>query len=151
MSKIKIMCTSTGCIDYAPERYKALNIEIIRIHVFFEGKEYREGLDLNPDEFYKRLETIEDPKNNLPTTAMPDTEEIRAALSEQTVRAFAALRLSGYSRFDYIVDKNDDPWCLEANTLPGMTPTSLLPQMAQATGMSYGALCSKIVELALKK
>ena len=51
MSKIKIMCTSTGCIDYAPDRYKALDIEIIRIHVFFEGKEYREGYDLNPDEF----------------------------------------------------------------------------------------------------
>ena len=79
MSKIKIMCTSTGCIDYAPERYRALGIEIIRIHVFFEGREYREGLDLNPDEFYKRLETIEDPKNNLPHTGMPDTEEILGA------------------------------------------------------------------------
>ena len=82
MSKIKIMCTSTGCIDYAPDRYKTLDIEIIRIHVFFEGKEYREGYDLNPDEFYKRLETIEDPKNNLPNTGMPDTEEIRAAFDK---------------------------------------------------------------------
>ena len=81
----------------------------------------------------------------------PISEEIRSALEEQTRRAFEALRLSGYSRFDYIVDANGDPWCLEANTLPGMTPTSLLPQMAQATGMSYGALCSKIVELAQKK
>ena len=71
MSKIKIACTSTGCIDYAPERYKKLGIDIIRIHVFFEGKEYREGLDLNPVEFYDRLETIEDPKNNLPSTGMP--------------------------------------------------------------------------------
>ena len=81
----------------------------------------------------------------------PISEEIRSALEEQTRRAFEALRLSGYSRFDYIVDENGDPWCLEANTLPGMTPTSLLPQMAQATGMTYGGLCSKIVELALKK
>ena len=81
----------------------------------------------------------------------PISEEIKSALEEQTRRAFEALRLSGYSRFDYIVDANGDPWCLEANTLPGMTPTSLLPQMAQATGMSYGALCSKIVELAQKK
>ena len=79
MSKIKIMCTSTGCIEYAPERYRNLGIEIIRIHVFFEGKEYREGLDLDPVEFYNRLETIEDPKNNLPYTGMPETEEIRAA------------------------------------------------------------------------
>ena len=76
MSKIKIMCTSTGCIDYAPERYKSFGIDIIRIHVFFNGKEYREGFDLDPVEFYRQLESIEDPKNHLPTTGMPDTEEI---------------------------------------------------------------------------
>ena len=79
MSKIKIMCTSTGCIEYAPERYQQLGIDIIRIHVFFNGKEYREGLDLDPVDFYNQLETIEDPKNHLPTTGMPDTEEIMAA------------------------------------------------------------------------
>ncbi len=77
MSKIKIMCTSTGCIDYAPERYKNLGIDIIPIHVFFQGKEYREGIDLDPVEFYRQLETIEDPKNNLPSTGMPETAEIR--------------------------------------------------------------------------
>jgi DegV family protein with EDD domain len=82
MSKIKIICTSTGCIDYAPERYRSLGIDIIRIHVFFEGKEYREGYDLNPEEFYSRLETIENPKENLPYTGMPDTEEIRAAFDK---------------------------------------------------------------------
>ena len=76
MPKIKIMCTSTGCIEYAPARYRELGIEIIRIHVFFNGKEYREGLDLDPVEFYRHLETIENPKNNLPHTGMPDTEEI---------------------------------------------------------------------------
>lgn len=79
MSKIKIMCTSTGCIDYAPERYRSLGIDIIRIHVFFNGKEYREGLDLDPVDFYSQLETLEDPKNHLPYTGMPDTEEIEAA------------------------------------------------------------------------
>ncbi len=78
-------------------------------------------------------------------------EGIQSVLSEQTRRAFEALRLSGYSRFDFIVDKDGKPWCLEANTLPGMTPTSLLPQMAAERGMSYGKLCKKIVELALKK
>jgi DegV family protein with EDD domain len=73
------MCTSTGCIDYAPERYRSLGIDIIRIHVFFNGKEYREGLDLDPVDFYSQLETLEDPKNHLPYTGMPDTEEIEAA------------------------------------------------------------------------
>ena len=81
----------------------------------------------------------------------PIPEEMNEALAVQTKLAFSALRLSGYSRFDYIVDAEGRPWCLEANTLPGMTPTSLLPQMAAAKGMGYGALCSKIVELAMKK
>ena len=76
MSKIKIMCTSTGCIDYAPERYQQLGIEILRIHVIYGGKEYKEGLDLDPVAFYQYLETLEDPKKNLPSTAMPDTEDI---------------------------------------------------------------------------
>ncbi|MBQ4091417.1 MAG: D-alanine--D-alanine ligase [Clostridia bacterium] len=78
-------------------------------------------------------------------------EAIRDAAAQQTRLAFDALRLSGYSRFDFIVDKDGKPWCLEANTLPGMTPTSLLPQMAAANGISYGKLCCKIVELALHK
>jgi D-alanine-D-alanine ligase len=76
------------------------------------------------------------------------SDQLLLAVSEQTVLAFDALRLAGYSRFDFIVDESGKPWCLEANTLPGMTPTSLLPQMAAAKGMSYGELCCKIVELA---
>lgn len=77
MAKVKVMCTSTGCIEYAPERYRGLGIDIIRIHVNFNGKEYLEGLDLDPIKFYEELATIEDPKNNLPTTAMPETDTIR--------------------------------------------------------------------------
>ena len=60
--KRKVMCTSTGCIEYAPERYRKYDIDIIRIHVNFKGKEYIEGLDLDPVAFYRELETLEDPK-----------------------------------------------------------------------------------------
>ena len=88
MSRIKIMCTSTGCIEYAPERYRNLGIEIIRIHVLFNGKEYREGLDLEPVAFYRELETIDDPKNHLPSTAMPDTEEITGAFEKAIVEGY---------------------------------------------------------------
>lgn len=69
---------------------------------------------------------------------------------EATERGFSALRLRGYARFDYILDESGHPWCLEANTLPGMTPTSLLPQEAAAVGIEYGELCEKIALLALK-
>ncbi|MBQ8309201.1 MAG: DegV family protein, partial [Clostridia bacterium] len=74
--KRKVFCTSTGCLEYAPQRYRELNIGIIRIHVLFQGKEYLEGVDLDPVKFYEELETLQDPKNNLPRTAMPTTEEL---------------------------------------------------------------------------
>ena len=88
MSKIKIMCTSTGCIEYAPERYRSLGIEIIRVHIFYNGKEYREGIDLDPVDFYRELETLEDPKNNLPYTGMPETEEIRECFDKAVAEGY---------------------------------------------------------------
>ncbi|MBO5287190.1 MAG: DegV family protein [Clostridia bacterium] len=75
-NKRKVLCTSTGCIEYAPERYKKHNIGIIRIHFHFKGNEYLEGLDLDPVAFYKELETMKDPKSNLPYTSMPTREEL---------------------------------------------------------------------------
>lgn len=74
------------------------------------------------------------------------TETVYAA----TKRGFRALRLGGYARFDYILDKDGRAWCLEANTLPGMTPTSLLPQEAAAVGMEYDLLCEKLAMMAVK-
>lgn len=77
MSKIKVFCTSTGCLEYAPKRYMEENdIGIIRIRVLFQGEEYLEGLTLDPVDFYNQLEKLENPKNNLPRTAMPTMDEI---------------------------------------------------------------------------
>ena len=72
-------------------------------------------------------------------------------MADATRRAFDALRLCGYSRFDYIMDSDGALWCLEANTLPGMTPTSLFPQEAAAVGIGYDELCERIAMTALKK
>ncbi len=83
-----------------------------------------------------------------PAEISKETEE---RLSELTRVGFDALHLKCYARFDYIMDKNGGLWCLEANSLPGMTPTSLLPTEAAAVGISYGALCERILELAGKK
>ena len=60
------------------------------------------------------------------------------------------LGLAVYSRTDMMLDKEGKLWCLEANSLPGMTPTSFVPQEAAAVGMSYGELCEEIVRLSLK-
>ena len=66
---------------------------------------------------------------------------------------FRVLELSVYSRADFIVTEDGTPYFLEINTLPGMTPTSLVPQEAAQVGLSYGDLCQRIVDesLALRK
>lgn len=63
--------------------------------------------------------------------------------------AFRALRLKKYARMDFMMGKNGQIYCLEANTMPGMTPTSLLPQEAAAAGMSYEALCERLIQISL--
>ena len=80
----------------------------------------------------------------------PLTEEQSAMLAASARRAFGLLRLDAYARGDYIMDAEGRFWCLEFNTLPGMTPTSLLPQEAMAAGMPYEDLCDKIVRLAFE-
>lgn len=73
------------------------------------------------------------------------TPEVDSLLRESALRVHKALRLGYYSRIDFILDSEGTPWCLEANTLPGMTPTSLLPQEAKAEGIAYKELCECIV------
>lgn len=77
------------------------------------------------------------------------TDEQRDKMQNAAIKVHEILRLGSYSRVDFILDDKGDAYCLEANTLPGMTPTSLLPQEAKACGISYEDLCEKIVQLAL--
>ena len=65
--------------------------------------------------------------------------------------AYHALRLESYGRIDVMMDEEHNMYCLEANTLPGMTPTSLLPQEAAALGMDYGQLCEKLIQVSVRK
>ena len=79
----------------------------------------------------------------------PLTEAEAAAAGALALRAHKALGLAVYSRTDMILDSDGKLWCLEANSLPGMTPPSFVPQEAAAVGMSYGELCEEIVRLSL--
>jgi D-alanine-D-alanine ligase len=86
-------------------------------------------------------------------------EEFPARLSDeetQTVQtlakqAFVALKLRGYARIDFRMTSDSKFFCLEANTLPGMTQTSLIPQAAAAAGISFPELCDRIVQIALEQ
>lgn len=79
----------------------------------------------------------------------PITEAEKQLLGAAALKLHHALGLSVYSRTDFILDKEGRAWCLEVNTLPGMTPNSLIPKAAAVAGMSYGELCEKIVLLSL--
>ena len=72
--------------------------------------------------------------------------EITAQAQLYAFRAFRVLKLSGYARVDFILAQ-DQLFCLEANTLPGMTATSLLPKAAAAVGIDFQQLCERIVGL----
>jgi D-alanine-D-alanine ligase len=75
--------------------------------------------------------------------------ETRAA-QELALLAFKALKLSGYARIDFRMTADGTFYCLEANTLPGMTELSLIPKAAAAAGIAFPELCERIVQLALR-
>lgn len=77
-------------------------------------------------------------------------EETTRRMQELTVRAFHALKLNVYSRADFLLDEAGNLYCLEMNTLPGMTAASLLPKEAKAAGIEYNELCELIIRKSLE-
>ncbi len=77
-----------------------------------------------------------------------DTERVQR-LAE---RVHTALMIDVYCRADFLMDNDSgELYCLEANTLPGMTPTSLIPQMGREQGLDFGEVCEKIIKLSMEK
>jgi D-alanine-D-alanine ligase len=74
-----------------------------------------------------------------------------AEVQRQARLAFASLKLSGCARIDFRMTASGEFYCLEANTLPGMTATSLVPQGAAAAGIAFPDLCERIARLALER
>ena len=75
----------------------------------------------------------------------PISDEEWRQVGEMALKLHQGLGLAVYSRSDFLLDAEGKAWCLEINTLPGMTPTSLVPQEAAQVGLSYADLCEKIV------
>ena len=78
------------------------------------------------------------------------SEEKTKEMQGYAEKAFKILRLKNYARMDFMMNEQEEIYCLEANTLPGMTPTSLLPQEAAAAGISFSELCEMIIAAALR-
>lgn len=77
--------------------------------------------------------------------------DITAQMQRYAEMVVEALGLETYSRMDFLLNEKDQIFCLEANTLPGMTPTSLLPQEAAVIGVDFPALCQQIIDISLKR
>lgn len=108
------------------------SIEIIPNHGFYDYEnKYQPGAarEVCPSEIPSETETL---------------------LRQAALTVYHTLGLTVYSRADFILDKEGTPWFLEINTLPGMTPTSLLPQEAAAVGIDYGELCERILQASLE-
>lgn len=76
-------------------------------------------------------------------------EELAARVRDLGLRASLALGCTGVSRSDFRLNPRGEVYCLEVNTIPGMTPTSLVPMAARASGMSYDDLVARMLELAV--
>lgn len=93
---------------------------------------------------YKAGSTIETCPANL-------SEQITKKMQQYAEQGFKALNIESYARLDFLMTENEDIYCLEANTLPGMTPTSLLPQEAAVLGMDYPTLCEELIRVSFEK
>ncbi|MBL7997517.1 MAG: D-alanine--D-alanine ligase [Candidatus Kapabacteria bacterium] len=72
-------------------------------------------------------------------------ENLTDFIQQLAITAHRSLQCRAYSRVDFRLDDDNQPWCLEVNTLPGMTETSLVPKAAAANGMSFTELCEAII------
>ena len=82
----------------------------------------------------------------------PISEKDTDRVQRLAERVSAALMVDVYCRADFLMDNaSGEIYCLEANTLPGMTPTSLIPQMGREEGLDFGEVCEKIIKLSMEK
>jgi len=132
----------------------------VMIESFIEGRELTVGIlgdeALPVGEIISKHEIYDYECKYTPGMAV---EEFPAKLSAEETsvvqdlarKAFRALKLKGYARIDFRMSADGVFYCLEANTLPGMTQTSLIPQAAAAAGISFPELCDRIVQLARER
>ena len=130
------------------------------IEEFIEGREFSVGVIEG-----KALPVIEiapiqgfyDYKNKYKAGSAVETcpaelpEEVSAQMRHYAEEVAKVIGLDTYSRSDFLLDKDNKMYCLEANTLPGMPPTSLLPQEAAVVGVNFNELCEKLIEISMKK
>lgn len=131
------------------------------IEQFIEGREFSVGviegkalpiIEIAPIQGFYDYKNKYQVGSAIETCPAVLSEEQTLKMQRHAEDAYKAVGMQSYARFDFMMDtKTGEMYCLEANTLPGMTPTSLLPQEAAVIGMSYPDLCEYLIEVSLKK
>lgn len=155
-----VIAQTIGQLTEALENAKVYDASVL-IEKYIEGREFSVGvidgkalpiIEIIPKSgFYDYKNKYQAGLTEEVCPAKLDNDTTRI-IQEMAQRVYRALKLNVYARIDFILDKYTSiPYCLEANTLPGMTQTSLLPQEALAQGTDYIQLCEDIINLSLKK
>lgn len=165
---VKACCggSSVGvCIAHNDKEYEAAKQEAFRydkeviIEQYIQGREFSVGvmegkalpvIEIAPKEGFYNYKNKYQAGSTVETCPAQIPEEKTHRMQRIAEDVFEALRLKNYARMDFMMSEEGEIFCLEANTLPGMTPTSLLPQEAAVLGMDFGALCEKILSYTLK-
>lgn len=155
------VCTANNQEEYQEALAEAFSYENeVVVEQFITGREFSVAVvdkKAYPVIEIAPLQGFYDYKNKYQAGSCVETcpAELSSALTKEMQKyaemGYEALNLQAYARLDFLMDEEGNMYCLEANTLPGMTPTSLIPQEAKAIGMDYPQLCEKLIEVSLKK
>ncbi len=130
------------------------------IEQFISGREFSDGvmegkalpvIEIAPKQGFYDYKNKYAAGSAVETCPADISEKATQAMKKYAEMAFKALGLTTYARMDFMMDEDENIYCLEANTLPGMTPTSLLPQEAKVIGMDFEDLCEHLIKVSLKK
>ena len=143
----------------AVKKALAYDDEVV-IEQYIKGREFSVGvidgkalpvIEIAPKHGFYDYENKYQAGSTIETCPAEISEELTKEMQKYAEMAYECLRIESYARMDFMMSEKDEVFCLEANTLPGMTPTSLLPQEAAAIGYDFPSLCELLIEVSNKK
>lgn len=167
---VKTVCGGSSVGTYRVDRPEDLSDvladaytfgEDVIVEQFITGREFSVGvidgkalpvIEIAPLQGFYDYKNKYQPGSTIETCPAELSDELTRQLQDYAEQVFEVLKLTSYARVDFMMDSAEQSfYCLEANTLPGMTPTSLLPQEAAAIGMTFENLCEKLIEVSLAR
>ena len=166
---VKVACGGSSVGVYIvnnEEEYEAALDEAFKleptviIEEYIKGREFSVGvidgkalpiIEIAPKKGFYDYKNKYTPGATVDTCPADLTPDLTRKMQTYAEECYHALFTDAYLRVDFMMNDKGEMFCLEANSLPGMTPTSLMPQEAAAAGMDYGTFCEKLLEVSLAK